>query len=97
MRLELSFRQPENILRVYVDGYDRESQRVLRWEWQPTPATPLPAARRMLVLIPGGRTAGFRPKESAAAEHVSEIHVFARIKPDTRAGFTLHSAALAQR
>lgn len=92
LRLEVSFTHPENIQAVYVDGYNTQRKRVVRWARNVSAAKPLPEDRLKLVFKRGEPSGVFKTELDKADEQVQEVHVFVCIRPSTEAGLILYSA-----
>jgi hypothetical protein len=93
-RLEMAFTDPDAILAAYVDGYNAEKKRVVRW--QTSWGAKLRADRATYVFMPQESTQGFKPVTSEGSGPVETIHVFVRLKPRSGASFELYGVELAK-
>ena len=90
LRPEFSFRHEKNIMGMWVDGYDRERRRVLRWAWDfRRSGYPLPGPQTY-VLVPGRPFGPFEPRDEVLPEAVDRLLIQIRVEPGRAAGFTLH-------
>lgn len=89
-RLDLAFTDPTGILVAYVDAYDAQDKRVARWktDW----GKELRREAASYFFVPNRSAAEFKPVESNGTGSVEKLHVFLRVKPGERAGFSLQSA-----
>jgi hypothetical protein len=90
LRMDLTLRQPENILAVYLDGHDAQGERVLRWQWILADGKPPGEERTTYVLKAGLPSSPFQPSGVTQPANVTELHVFVKIRPGTACGLILH-------
>jgi hypothetical protein len=88
LRLDLELVGLEHVDAVYVYGEDARHRRHLRWQWSRPSIHRSP--RDVFELVAGEDGGSFRALEPAAADDVTEVHVFLRVAPGQRAGFVLH-------
>jgi hypothetical protein len=93
-RLEMAFTEPDAVLMAYVDAYNAKGARLLRW--QTDEKAKLRRNRMTYVFTPHQSAEGFKPVASEGSGPIATIHVFARIKPGSRASFELHKVELIQ-
>lgn len=97
MRATLAFERIENIDAVFIDGYDADGRRKVRWSWRPTDQVPLPgvASPGEYVFVPGEWAGVFRPVLKDTAVPVVDLRFIVRVKRNTASAYTLQNLAIA--
>lgn len=80
---------------AYVDGYNRERQRVVRWQtgW----GGKLRRERSAYIFTPQQSAEGFKFIASEGTGPVEVLQVFVRVKPGSRSSFELYEVGLAKK
>ncbi len=90
VRLDLEFVGADNIESIYVDGEDPRRCRLLRWKWGSELG--LPTARATYTFEPGKDAGRFAAREASMPGLVSELQLYVRVVPGTRATIVVHRA-----
>jgi len=91
LKLDLSFKNPQGIAILFVDGYTGpKTKPVVRWEWRATKGREIPEGANTYVLVPGKGSGFFHASKNDKADRVTRVDVFVRINPGADTGFTLH-------
>ena len=93
-RVEMAFTEKEDILYVFVDGYNKAKKRVLRW--QTAGGAKLRSEKTVYLFTPEQAVEGFKAVASDGTGPVETLHVFVRVKPGSRACFDLYRVELAK-
>jgi 2-polyprenyl-3-methyl-5-hydroxy-6-metoxy-1,4-benzoquinol methylase len=91
LRLELAFRQPENLRNVFVDAYDGR-RRVVRWRWEAARHRP-PETYTTYVLRVGEATGRFLPAKDADGASARRVELFVEVRAGTGAGMDVRRVA----
>ncbi|MFQ5805055.1 MAG: ArnT family glycosyltransferase [Phycisphaerae bacterium] len=94
IRLDLTWINPESIFGVFLYGYDASGGRQALWSWDFEADTRPAEVRAVYTLVPGRPSAHFVVREGDA-NILTDIHVFVRVRPNTKAGFIVHKLEIA--
>ena len=94
--LRISFLEWENIEWVYVDGYDSQGKRVVRWRGRLSGSPPSVGNPAEYVLVPGEPSTCFSPVSGGGRVAIERLALFLQVAPEKRAGFILHGLEIAE-
>ncbi len=95
LRFEISCDAPENITALYVFGYDSRRNDLVKWVYHFTDAERPDTTPMTFTLVPGQDSGPFETVDAADLRNISTVHIFARVRPNSVTGFTLHNLELA--
>ena len=95
-RFELALVDAKNIVSIHV-AMESASHRTLRWRWDVSADAAKFACRNTFTVVPGYAAQPFQMLGgSAAPDDVVTLHVYATVKPGTRASFELRHLEVAE-
>lgn len=94
VRLELAFRRPGNVRRVFVELVDDAGVPTARWTWRRWNPLRRPSTTPQTFLLFPGRSSGpFRAKGPVRDAVATSANIYMEVLPTRSAGFSLRRAA----
>jgi hypothetical protein len=94
LRIDMALTEPESIISVFVDGYDAQKKRVVRW--QANSRDKLRLDRVKYVFLPQKPFDGFNPVASEGTGRIHQYHVFVSVKPGGVTAFNIYGVEVSQ-
>jgi hypothetical protein len=95
LRVTMSVEHPENVIALHLHGTNGKRKQLAQWRYVFTDLEPPHDAPTTYTLIPGVDSGPFAAAAATDLHELAALHVFARVRPNSTAGITVHALEVA--